>query len=85
LTAPLRGACAGQKLVVLQGLEDYIVADTKDVLLICRKEKEQAIKEYVGEVKRNTGENFCKEASPSPLQRRGNSQHTDPCFFTITF
>ncbi|HZH38258.1 MAG TPA: sugar phosphate nucleotidyltransferase [Flavisolibacter sp.] len=46
------------KLVVLQGLEDYIVADTKDVLLICRKEKEQAIKEYVGEVKRNTGEKF---------------------------
>jgi mannose-1-phosphate guanylyltransferase len=47
-----------EKLVVLQGLEDYIVADTKDVLLICRKEKEQAIKEYVAEVKRNTGEKF---------------------------
>ena len=46
------------KLVVLQGLEDFIVADTKDVLLICRKEKEQAIKEYVAEVKRNTGEKF---------------------------
>jgi mannose-1-phosphate guanylyltransferase len=47
-----------EKLVVLQGLEDFIVADTKDVLLICRKEKEQAIKEYVAEVKRNTGERF---------------------------
>ncbi|NTS39956.1 mannose-1-phosphate guanylyltransferase [Flavisolibacter sp. BT320] len=47
-----------EKLVVLQGLEDYIIADTKDVLLICRKEKEQAIKEYVAEVKRNTGEKF---------------------------
>lgn len=47
-----------EKLVVLQGLEDYIVADTKDVLLICKKEKEQAIKEYVAEVKRNTGEKF---------------------------
>jgi mannose-1-phosphate guanylyltransferase len=47
-----------QKLVVLQGLEDYIVADTRDVLLICKKEKEQAIKEYVAEVKRNTGEKF---------------------------
>jgi mannose-1-phosphate guanylyltransferase len=47
-----------EKLVVLQGLEDYIVADTKDVLLICKKEKEQAIKEYVAEVKRNTGERF---------------------------
>ncbi|HEU4901955.1 MAG TPA: mannose-1-phosphate guanylyltransferase [Flavisolibacter sp.] len=47
-----------EKLVVLQGLEDYIIADTKDVLLICKKEKEQAIKEYVAEVKRNTGEKF---------------------------
>jgi mannose-1-phosphate guanylyltransferase len=47
-----------EKLVVLQGLDDYIVADTKDVLLICKKESEQAIKEYVAEVKRNTGEKF---------------------------
>lgn len=47
-----------EKLVVLQGLEDFIIADTKDVLLICKKEKEQAIKEYVAEVKRNTGEKF---------------------------
>lgn len=47
-----------EKLVVLQGLEDFIVADTRDVLLICKKEKEQAIKEYVAEVKRSTGEKF---------------------------
>ena len=47
-----------EKLVVVQGLEDYIIADTKDVLLICRKDKEQEIKEYVAEVKRNTGEKF---------------------------
>jgi mannose-1-phosphate guanylyltransferase len=46
------------KLVVLQGLDDYIVTDTKDVLLICRKEKEQEIKEYVAEVKRNKGDKF---------------------------
>jgi mannose-1-phosphate guanylyltransferase len=46
------------KLVVLQGLDDYIIADTKDVLLICQKEKEQEIKEYVAEVKRNKGEKF---------------------------
>ncbi len=46
------------KLVVLQGLEDFIIADTKDVLLICRKDKEQEIKEYVAEVKRKSGEKF---------------------------
>jgi mannose-1-phosphate guanylyltransferase len=28
------------------------------VLLICKKDKEQAIKEYVAEVKRNKGEKY---------------------------
>ena len=46
------------KLVVIQGLEDYIVVDTKDVLLICKKDKEQDIKEYVAEVKKNKGDKF---------------------------
>jgi mannose-1-phosphate guanylyltransferase len=46
------------KLVVLQGLDDFIVVDTNDVLLICKKEKEQAIKEYVAEVKRNKGDQY---------------------------
>jgi len=44
------------KLVLLQGLDDFIIVDTKDVLLICKKEKEQEIKEYVAEVKRNMGD-----------------------------
>jgi mannose-1-phosphate guanylyltransferase len=44
--------------VVLQGLNDYILVDTKDMLLICKKEKEQEIKEYVAEVKRNMGDKF---------------------------
>ena len=46
------------KLVVLQGLDDFIVVDTKDVLLICRKEKEQEIKDFVSEVKRNKGDKY---------------------------
>lgn len=45
-----------EKLLVLQGLNDFIVVDTPDVLLICQKEKEQAIKEFVSEVKRSKGE-----------------------------
>ena len=47
-----------EKLVVLQGLDDYIVADTKDVLLICHKAKEQEIKDYVAEVKRHKGDKY---------------------------
>ncbi len=46
------------KLVLLQGLDDFIVVDTKDVLLICKKDKEQAIKEYVAEVKKLKGDKF---------------------------
>ncbi len=47
-----------KKLVLVQGLDDFIVVDTPDVLLICKKDKEQAIKEYVAEVKRNKGDRF---------------------------
>ncbi len=46
------------KLVVLQGLDDFIIVDTKDVLMICKREKEQEIKEFTAEIKRNKGEKF---------------------------
>ena len=49
---------SNKKLILLQGLNDYVVVDTKDVLLICKKDKEQEIKEYVAEVKRNKGDKF---------------------------
>jgi mannose-1-phosphate guanylyltransferase len=47
-----------KKLIVLQGLDDYIVVDSKDVLLICKKDKEQDIKEYVAEIKRSKGDKY---------------------------
>ena len=47
-----------KKLVLLQGLDDFIVVDTKDVLMICKKDKEQEIKEYVAEIKRNKGDKY---------------------------
>jgi len=46
------------KLIVLQGLENFIVVDTKDVLLICKKEKEQEIKDYLAEVKKAAGDKY---------------------------
>ena len=46
------------KLVVLQGLDDFIIVDTKDALLVCKKEKEQEIKDFVAEVKRNKGDKY---------------------------
>lgn len=47
-----------KKLVVLQGLDDFIVIDTESSLLICKKDKEQEIKNYVAEVKRNFDEDY---------------------------
>lgn len=39
------------KLVVISGLDEYIVVDTDDVLLICPKEDEQKIKQIVTDLK----------------------------------
>ncbi len=40
-----------KKLVIAQGLDGYIVVESNDTLLICKKEDEQDIKHYVEEVK----------------------------------
>ncbi len=49
---------SGEKLILLQGLEDFIVVDTPDALLVCRKDKEQHVKEYIAEVRRNKGDKY---------------------------
>ncbi|MBL7902734.1 MAG: mannose-1-phosphate guanylyltransferase [Bacteroidia bacterium] len=46
------------KLVVLQGLNDYIVVESKGVLMICKKEDEQQIRNFVNDVKVKKGEKF---------------------------
>lgn len=46
------------KLVVLEGLNDYIVVDTADALLICPKKEEQQIKRFVTDIKVNIDERF---------------------------
>lgn len=47
-----------KKLVVVQGLEDYIIIDTNDVLLICRKDKEQEIKDITSDLKRKEMDDY---------------------------
>jgi mannose-1-phosphate guanylyltransferase len=47
-----------QKLAVIQGIEDLIVVQTDDVLLICKKDEEQRIKDYVNNVKIEKGERY---------------------------
>jgi mannose-1-phosphate guanylyltransferase len=46
------------KLVVMQGLEDYIVVESDGILLICRKEDEQQIRTFVNDAKVLKGEKF---------------------------
>lgn len=46
------------KLAVIQGLKDYIVVENEDILLICKKEDEQNIRQIVNDVKSEKGENF---------------------------
>lgn len=38
------------KLAVVEGLNDYIISESDDVLLICRKEEEQKIRQMVNDV-----------------------------------
>lgn len=46
---------AQNKLIVLQGLKNYIVVDTPDALLICNKDEEQRIKDFTNEIKKTKG------------------------------
>ncbi|HQX29823.1 MAG: NTP transferase domain-containing protein [Flavobacteriales bacterium] len=43
------------RLMVLQGLEDYIVVSTKEALLVCRKQDEQQIKQFVNDLTAESG------------------------------
>lgn len=51
-------AMSDDKLVVLQGLDDYIVAESDNVLLICKKSEEQRIKHFVTDVKFRYGDEY---------------------------
>lgn len=44
------------RLVVVQGLDGYIVAEYDNVLLICRKDEEQRVKDFVADAKERGAE-----------------------------
>lgn len=51
-------AVRGRKLMVVNGLHDYIVADAGDVLLICPKADEQRIRNIVNDARAAFGEKY---------------------------
>lgn len=46
------------KLVVVQGLDDYIVVENNNILLICKKQDEQLIRQFVNDVQADLGDKF---------------------------
>lgn len=46
------------KLVVLQGLKDYIVVESDNILLVCKKQDEQEIKQFVSDIKLSKDKRF---------------------------
>ncbi len=46
------------KLAVIQGLEDYIVVDSDEIMLICKKHDEQKIKQFVSDIKMEKGDSY---------------------------
>ena len=46
------------KLAVIQGLKDYIVVESDGILLICKKQDEQKIRQFVKDVQIKKGEEF---------------------------
>jgi len=46
------------KLIVVEGLEDYIIAEYDGVLMICRKDQEQRVKDFVADAKSKKGPKF---------------------------
>ena len=46
------------RLAVIQGLQEYIVAESGNVLLICKKEEEQRIKQYMADAQIKYGQEF---------------------------
>ncbi len=47
-----------EKLVVIQGLKNYIVIEDENMLLICDKDQEQQIRQFVTDIKVDKGEKF---------------------------
>ncbi|MBO6117582.1 MAG: mannose-1-phosphate guanylyltransferase [Bacteroidales bacterium] len=46
------------KLAVIQGMDDYIIVNTSNVLLICKKSEEQRVKQFLTDVEVKMGKEY---------------------------
>ncbi len=49
---------SNDKLIVLQGLDDYIVVESNNSILICKREEEQKIRQFVNDIQIHKGESY---------------------------
>lgn len=47
----IKSTSGKDKLIVVQGLEDYIIAESQDVIMVCRKDDEQKVRDFVADAK----------------------------------
>jgi mannose-1-phosphate guanylyltransferase len=46
------------KVAVIQGLDNYIIVDTDNVLMIIKREEEQNIKKYIDDIEEKIGKSY---------------------------
>lgn len=46
------------KLAIVEGLDEYLIAESNNVLLICKKDEEQAIRKYVQDAQLKLGDEY---------------------------
>lgn len=49
---------SGEKAAVIQGLDGYIIAESNDVLMICKREDEDQVKKFVTDVRIKKGDSL---------------------------
>lgn len=49
---------SNEKFAVIQGLDNYIIAESNDTLMICKREKEDQIKRFVTDVRMKKGDSL---------------------------
>ncbi|MCL2511475.1 MAG: mannose-1-phosphate guanylyltransferase [Bacteroidales bacterium] len=47
-----------EKLVVLQGLDGYVVVENDNILLVCKKDAEKRMREIINDIRLNKGERY---------------------------
>ena len=46
------------KLIIIEGLEGYIIAESENILMICKRDNEKKIREFVKDVEDKKGDNY---------------------------